>query len=286
MRSLLLVLFLFGCAGGSSGPCQLQQIADLPATLDHNLLQVTGHVNRADTRLLIDTGAERTVLTTATVASLMLPRSKFSLTRLIGVGGAVSNADVFAELELGGAHFSERLAVADIPTIGGLVGGDVLSNYDVEFDLPQGRVRLWHATGGCSASDLPWSGQRSTVPVQITAGDRVLVPVTIDGSPITAILDSGAALSLLQTDVARRLGVSQAALAADPELVVRGVDGGAISVRIHRFTSLSVGEDRISAPRIGVGTTQFDAPDMLLGLNYLRTRRVWISYRSGQMFMQ
>ena len=157
-----LLLFVVACSS-ESGPCRLQPVADLPATLTQNGLEVTARVNRVNTQLVLDTGAELTLLTAATVKSLLLARSQLTVSQLIGVGGAVSNADVYADLQLGTADFQRRFVVADIPGMSGLIGGDVLSNYDVEIDLSGRRVRLWKAST-CNASDLPWSGPRATVP--------------------------------------------------------------------------------------------------------------------------
>jgi predicted aspartyl protease len=284
-RLLPALLLLAACSNADSGPCRLQPVADLAATLDNNRLEVTGQVNGADTVLLIDTGAERTLLTTATVNALQLPRSQRSVTRLIGVGGAVSNADAFADLQLGDADRRQRLAVADIPRLGGVIGGDVLSDYDLELDLPHRRVRLWHASG-CGAADLPWTGPRATIPVQVTAGNRIRLPVTIDGQTLEALLDSGANRNLLQAEAARRAGVSQAALAADGTAIARGIDGGAIALHMHRFGAMTVGGLRIDRPEIGVADFQIQSADMLLGADYLRSRRVWIAYRTGQLFVQ
>src|SRR6266702_2829788 len=105
MWSLILVLLLIACSREPTGPCRLQPVADLPVTLDRHRLEVNGRVNRSDTQLVIDTGAERTVLTAGTVKALLLAHSQRSMTRLTGVGGMVSNADVFADLELGSADF-------------------------------------------------------------------------------------------------------------------------------------------------------------------------------------
>jgi predicted aspartyl protease len=282
--ALTALLLLAACASAPTGPCRLQQAADLPATLDNNRLEVVGRVNGAAVNLLIDTGAERTVITTATVAALQLPRSQRSATRLTGIGGAVSNADVFAQLELGQADFSRRLAVANIPTFGGIVGGDMLSDYDLELDLPNRRVRLWRARG-CGAADLPWTGPLVTVPVDVD-NDRIHLQVRIDGHPVPAILDSGASISLLETDTAAHLGVNPAALEAEPKSLARGVDGGTINVHTHRFTSLAVGADHVAGPRIGVAAFDMGGGVMLLGMDYLRSRRVWIAYRLGQIFIQ
>jgi predicted aspartyl protease len=282
MWRLLPLLLLASCA--ATGPCRLEQVADLPATVDGNRLVVTGQVDDAAVNLLIDTGAERTVLTNDTVAGLQLPRSQRSTTRLTGIGGAVSNADVFAVLGLGRADFRQRLSVANVPNVGGIVGGDMLSRYDLELDVPNRRVRLWHAPG-CHAADIPWTGAHATVPVEVT-GDRVRLGVTIDGQKLEALLDSGAALSLMQADAARRLGVTGAALAADPGARARGVDGAVIGLHSHRFASFSLGGEEIAHAQIGVAAFQLDTADMLLGMDYLRTHRVWVSYRTGELSIQ
>ena len=151
---------------GAVGPCRLQPVADLSATLTQNGIEVTAQVNRVNTQLVLDTGAELTLLTAASVKSLLLARSQFTVSQLIGVGGAVSNADVYADLQLGTADFQRRFVVADLPGMSGLIGGDVLRHYDVEIDLAGRHVRLWKASS-CSASDLPWSGPRVTVPVHV-----------------------------------------------------------------------------------------------------------------------
>ncbi len=275
----LLLLPLAACAGAPAGPCRLQQLADLPVTLDGNRLDVTARVNGAETRLVLDTGAEATVLATGTIAALQLPRSQRSASRLGGVGGVVVNADAYADLDVGGIGVRRRFAVADIPGVGGLLGADVLSGSDVELDLPNRRVRLWRAPG-CGAADLPWSGPRLTVPVEVTGGDLVRVTAMLDGRAVPALIDSGASRSLVKTDAA------DAGVAQDPAIVARGLDGGAIGVRLHRFGTLAVGGDTVDGPRIGVAAFELRPAAMLIGVDWLRTRRVWIAYRTGQLFLQ
>jgi predicted aspartyl protease len=277
------LVLVVACSSESTEPCRLQLAADLPVTPTQNGLVVTAQVNRVNTQLVLDTGAELTLLTAVTVKSLLLARSRLTVTQLIGVGGAVSNADVYADLQLGTSDFQRRFAVADIPGIGGLIGGDVLSNYDVELDLFDQRVRLWKAST-CRANDLPWSGPRTTVPVHVTWGDRLIVTVTLDGKQVNALLDSGSAITLLQTGTARKVGVTT--MSADPELPVHGVAGSTIMVRLHRFQSMRIGNEEIVGPEIGVGDSQLISPEMIIGRDYLRSRRIWISYRTGQVFVQ
>ena len=265
MRSLILVVMIVaGCSTGASGPCRLQTVADLPVTLAHNSIEVKGSVNRSDAWLTIDTGAERTVLATAAVRTFLLAHSQRSRTQLTGVGGTTSDADVYADVQLGSADFQQRLAEADIPGISALVGADMLSDYDVEFDLPHGRFRLWHAPG-CGAVDLPWVGPRSTMAIQVTGRGQLRVPVLVNGKAVNAMLDSGSGVTLLRTDAAQRLGVTAADMAADPQILVRGIGTGRVSVRLHRFNTLDVGGDRTVAPEIGVGEIQIGSEEVISG---------------------
>jgi predicted aspartyl protease len=252
-RLLGILLLVVACSRESAGPCRLQPVAELPATLAQNGIEVTAQVNRVSTQLVVDTGQELTLLTAATVKSLLLARSQLTVSQLIGVGGAVSNADVYADLQLGTADFQRRFVVANIPAMSGLIGGDVLSHYDVEIDLSGRRVRLWQASS-CSASDLPWSGPRGTIPAHVTWGDRLIVTITLNGKQVDALLDSGSAISLLQTETAGEVGVT--GMSADSEVPVHGIAGSTIMVRLHRFGFMRIGNDQIEGPEIGIGDSQ------------------------------
>ena len=67
---------------------------------------------------------------------------------------------------------------------------------------------------------------------------------------------------------------------------LHGIDGGFISVRIHRFKSMSVGQDQMYSPLIGIGDSQFVSSEMILGFDYLRGRKIWIAFRARKIFMQ
>ena len=72
----------------------------------------------------------------------------------------------------------------------------------------------------------------------------------------------------------------------DTMVSIRGIGVGSAMVRFHRFASMDVGQDHIPSPLIAVGETQSIAPDMLLGLDYLKGHRIWISYRARQVVIQ
>jgi hypothetical protein len=80
-RAGLLLLTLFGfaaCAGDPATPraygiCPLMPLAEMPLEERGNLLFVRAKINDSTATLLVDTGAERTLLTEAAVARLRLP---------------------------------------------------------------------------------------------------------------------------------------------------------------------------------------------------------------------
>ena len=124
---------------------------------------------------------------------------------MTGVAGTVSDADVYADLQLGRADFQERLAEANVPGIAGLVGADMLSEYDVEFNLPDGRFRLWRAPG-CEAADLPWTGPRSTMPMRVTGGGQLRVPVRSMARPWTRYWTAAPASAYCKLTLRKDLG--------------------------------------------------------------------------------
>ena len=71
-------------------------------------------------------------------------------------------------------------------------------------------------------------------------------------------------------------------MAADPKSTAVGVDGNVVPGHVHRFATLQVGSERIAPAYIFVS----DAPKSLLGVDFLRNHRVWISYPHGLLYIQ
>jgi predicted aspartyl protease len=289
MWRLFPLILLAACAHDGTGSCRMQQVADLAATVDQNGLGVTGQVEHTDIRLAIDTAAAETVLTPATASTLLLARAGGSHNQQSGhrhgaESGTTANANAFADISLGTADFQRQFRVADATKLGGVIGADLLSDYDLELDLPDHRLRLWRAPG-CGLADLPWTGPHEAVPMQVTGGELLRLPVTIDGQTVEAVLDTAAPVSLLQANAARRLGVTSAQLSADTTIAAHGVGGGAAQARLHRFGAIIVGQDRVVGPRIGVADFPLETGEMVLSLDYLADRHVWVSYRTGQVFI-
>ena len=55
--------------------------------------------------------------------------------------------------------------------------------------------------------------------------------------------------------------------------------------RRHVFGEVQIGPERLKRLTMLVGGTMLGGGDMLLGLDYLTSRRVWLSYATRQLFV-
>jgi hypothetical protein len=167
----------------------------------------------------------------------------------------------------------------------GLLGGDLLSFFDIDLDLPARQLTLF-SVEGCAGRFLPWAGPYEAISIQLGMRSRTqpLVPVRLDGQPLLAVLDSGASASFVNLRGMRRLGLTTAMLANDPAMTA-GVVGGMVSGRLHRFVALQVGPVVMREPSLLTVPVPTPIFDLLVGLDVWRTHRVWISYATSQIFV-
>ena len=117
----------------------------------------------------------------------------------------------------------------------------------------------------------------TVLPLVVTPEREALLSVRINGQTLVALLDTGSRATLLTEQAARRLGL-HAPISANTS---RGVDGERLPLGHVRVREMAVGEDVRRDVPVSIAPLQLGRGDMLLGLDYLRQRRVWISYRHG-----
>lgn len=297
MRALIpLLLLLIAGLGGCAAPnaCPLVPLAEMPLDTRDNLMFVTAIISGQPVRLLVDTGAERTVLTEATVARLGLPHDTQHLTRSIGIGGSSANWDVdISGIVLGQTRFPvDHVAVGNFtidhiagPRTDGLLGADILLAFDVDIDSAAHRLTLYRVRR-CPGAVPPWSEPAIAINGLDTRRDRLLVPITLDGVAGMAVLDTGAQATSIGMQLARRLGLSVASLETDRTVMAHGAAPRAVPVHVHQFHELLVGgEARIEDPTLAVVPNDSAIGDALLGGDFLRGRRVWLSFATRRMFV-
>lgn len=276
--------------------CTVSTAAALPLVRTAGHVTTLARIEGTDVPLLVDTGSSVTALDGATAARLGLRRDPRQRSAVIGIGGTARPLAmlVVRRLALGGIGFADlRLTLGDFNTgwpadarIAGILGADLLSRYDVEIDGPGGRLLL-HDVAGCSGRFLDWPGSYDALPLTPMAGARLeQAPVRVDGRVLLALVDTGASQSVLFGPALRRLGAAAAPAPGDRAGFGLGaVAGQRVATVLRRFDTLQVGGDTVTGPSLAMVRDGPLALDMILGLDYLGTRRVWLSYATRQLFV-
>ena len=297
MRKLvvLLPLLLAACADPGAR-CGFAGQGTLPIAPLGSFAAVPATVNAEPVRLVVDTGAGHTVLSSdAARRGGVAPDLQHTI-RATGIGGTATYATGRIDsLRLGDIPVEPAVVTVmeSVPLADGNLGMDILGDVDLDIDLPAGRIAL-HRGLLCPGAAPPWgvpATELRTVAVlpralPATARPRLLlVGIELDGQPALALLDTGAGRSVVARAFAARLGVDAAALAASPPLALAGLSPESGQGRIWRFREVGIAGRRFAAPSMLVADLHDAGFDVLLGMDYLRRHRVWLSYRARRVFV-
>ena len=274
----------------ADAPCRAVPVAATTLVDNWGFLAFPATIGGVPVSLLLDTGADAGLVTADAARRLGLPLDPTLRTLVQGTGGVYGDAPgaMLRDLAIGGVTMpAMRVPVGALPSAPrieppavGLVGGDLLAGLEVDIDVPAHRLALQRLAGDCR-DFRPWPG---AVPVPlIREGARLLVPVTLDGHPLRALVDSGARANTLDTAAAERLGVSAATLAGDPGGEAAGVDLHPLAYHWHQFRALEIGGVVLHRPVLTVSRLQEQT--LLLGADFLASRRVWLSTATARMFI-
>ncbi len=280
----------------ASGQTCLQRLqASAPLRDDDGFISLPATIGGRPVSLLVDTGSDNGMLTKAGAARLGLGRDPGRRVVLQGTGGDGPSAAFasYPDLRVGGLLLpGGSLAVGVLPgmpvlapPIAGLIGADLLSRYDVEFDLPRHRIGFWTAAGSAACTGPPgWRPPFETIPLT-RLGDRLALVARLDGQPISVLLDTGARSRILSTQAAARLGVDADRLGLDPGGVTAGIDLHESVYHWHRFRSLVIGGETFDRPVLTVAPLD-ERVDLLLGADWFAAHDVWIDWRTNRLFVR
>lgn len=247
---------------------------------------------RGPHRFVIDTAATRTAILPGYFAALGKSPTVVGGQTVQGVGGAAS-IDLIALSDLAVAGRTvERLEGYALPAspvdqlgVQGILGADVLSRHVLVLDAPR---RDWRLETKLADADVANSG----APFTLDDGQTPRLTVMIDGQAIPAIVDTGAARTIMNWAAAQALGVDQ----ADPGLQhggsASGVGAAATSVVRHTFKNLELaGQSRRDAElRIAdlpvFGALGFgEGPAIIVGMDQFADRRLVIDYPNRRIYL-
>jgi hypothetical protein len=179
--------------------------------------------------------------------------------------------------------------------IDGVLGQDVLARFDVEFDLPRGRLRLHPRAEPddreARRPEVTWAGAMRCVPLRRAPGAFAVVDVQIGDSVVPGIWDTGAANTYLNWPAARALGLSPD---GDPRVRASGNASGLEGQQVARHAAsgvalalagatLTPGDVRLSDLPVFKPFGLDARPAVLLGVDRMRDRPWLLSYSTREL---
>jgi predicted aspartyl protease len=288
--------------------CHYHQAAILPVSYDGDRMLADTKVNGADVPMLIDSGAMRTHLIRDQAQKLGLHFGSTSMTSY-GVGGKSSVSYTVADdVVIGPSHGKdvELLVVDDVGgarKYGGLIGADFLFRADVEISPADGQIKFFVAKDCASPFLARWDGAISRVELRGGTGEdnRPRVTVEINGKRITALIDSGADRTVLDTRGAARVGLTpdSPGVKLDPQKE-SGIGSHLLSSWSVPLETVTIGDETIRNVRVEMAdmhsamlhdtNTQAvfelseSQPLMILGADFLRAHHVLFARSQGQFY--
>jgi tetratricopeptide (TPR) repeat protein/predicted aspartyl protease len=281
-------------AAGSAN-CTIESV-ELPVYMSGLRPHVKAGVNGEEVSFLLDSGAFYSMIAPAAAERLKLPlrRGPDSL-RVYGVGGRTESQVTRVErFTLKRTVFNnvEFIVAGNLPGGGavGLLGQNFLGLADIEYDLANGLMRFHYPSAGCKSARLAyWARSQAVAEVELedARGDYLphLVGVaSVNGARVRVVFDTGASVSILSTQAARRAGLTTDTQGVVSAGKARGVGNREIQTWVGPVRKFALGEEQISDTRLRFGDIGLLDADMLIGADFFLSHRIYFAKSQGKVY--
>lgn len=295
----------YGAAAAAAQNCRLIRIDEWSVLPDIPQPVLEGTINGRPIGVLIDTGMageEGALLERALARRLGVPVMPDPNRTAGGIGGETRvEIGLISEIRIGQAKRQNwRVLVAgeqQRDTGVFLIGNRFFKDHELEFDLSRQRVRLFKSEDCRGVSLAYWARSATEVPVKINKW--ITVKLLLNGTPVVAMLDSGAATTVIDTSVIARIGAASQLRTAPPGRCLRGFGKQAVQSQIGEFDTFAIGDELIRNPKIYFADLRkdvprdrflffeipvYELPEMILGADFLHAHRVLVSQPHGKLF--
>ena len=293
--SLIALLGALAAPMPPANKCQAAKIAEFPITMAGRQPMVDARFGDKAARFILDSGAFYSTISRASAAEFGLKVTAApDWFRLKGIGGettaGIAETDTFS---LAGIKLPKVGFIVGGSDMGsaGLIGQNILGIADVEYDLPHSAVRLMKTEGCGRASLAYWAGDKPYTMIELEGTPEgafrphTIATVVLNGVKIKAVFDSGAQSSLLSLATAKRLGITP----NTPGVEFVG-NGGGLGTRrlptwLATFDKIDIGGEAITKPKIRIAQLDLSNADMLIGVDFFLTHRMFVSNTNHKMFI-
>jgi len=258
-----------------------------------NRAVATVKINGTTVPLTVDSGAFFSFLTEATANQLKLwlrplPNGMY-VTGIVGdVEAYVTTVERLGLLngELKNIQF---IVGGNEPGAGtmGLLGRDILSFTDTEYDLAHGVIRFVSPNKDCDKSNMAyWAGDAPVSQVGLLREYHAKTPairadVQLNGHAVEAMFDTGAS-TIVSLGTAHRVGVKDADMT--PAVQIYGLGREKADSWIAPFDKFELGGEAVIHNRLEVGDIDMPDADMLVGIDFFLSHRIYVSKKQSKMY--
>ena len=298
-----LIALLIGCGAclgapeslGAEKKCKIAKVVDLPITMNSLRPTIDVKINNRDAKFILDSGAFYSMISSATAAeyNLKTTHAPLGLT-VIGIGGAADvRVATVKEFSIVGITLKNREFLVGGSDVGnaGLLGQNLLEQFDVEYDLATGVIRLFH-TEDCDHTLLAYwlaPGQAySSMPIdRIDPWHPHTIGVAyVNDKQIRVEFDTGAFTSLLSLKAAERAGVKPDSPGVVASGYTSGIGRGVTKEYIAPFASFKIGDgEEIKNTKLRIADIGVDNADMLVGADFFVSHRIFVANREHKLFL-
>jgi tetratricopeptide (TPR) repeat protein len=300
--SIRFIALLAGCWAVLGAPpavaaakCKISKVVELPITMNSLRPTIAVKINNRDAKFVLDSGAFYSMMSSATAAEYNLRTNPGPLgLRVTGVGGAADvRVATVKEFSIVGVTLKNVEFLVGGSEVGneGLLGQNLLEQFDVEYDLARGAIRLFH-TEDCNHTLLAYwltPGQAySSMPIEyIDAWHPHTIGVGyVNDKKIRATFDTGAFTSILSLKAAERAGVKP----DSPGVVALGYTGGIgrsmTKEYIATFATFKIGDgEEIKNARLLIADLGDDNADMLVGADFFVSHRIFVANKEHRLYL-
>jgi clan AA aspartic protease (TIGR02281 family) len=289
----------------AANKCEMRKVAELPIDMRGSQPTLAVKINGKDARFLLDSGAFYSMISAATADEYGLKTaSGFMNLKVKGIGGTqdarTTRVQQFSigNIVLNDAQF--MVAGSEVGSgLSGILGQNMLKNFEVEYDLGHGIVRLFQSKNCDNIVLAYWLAPNedySKVPILSLAesGAHTVGYALINGKKIAVMFDSGAGTSIVSSQAAENAGVKLNSDAVVPAGFSRGIGQGFMQTYIGRFSSFKIGDgEEIKSAKLRIGKGNLGGEDMLIGADFFMSHRIFVgnnehvlylSYTGGPVF--
>ena len=313
--AMALAMLVVSAGGASAADCSALQIRNSikmePIAHDGRMV-VPITLNGVEKKFLFDTGGGLNLIFRSAIQDLKLPeyRSNYHSSDLYG-GDSDSFIQV-REVEFGAAK-TDTVQLQVMADLGSARGGQPFDGIlsigfflrdDIDLDFGARRVNFF-STDHCDGRVVYWPHQvLSVIPIKVENG-HIDIPVTLDGHPLTAMIDTGATGTVLNlTRAQEKIGFSPTSTDAPPGVPKDNPDRQSY---FRRFSTLSLDGVTVQNPLILIRPLTFGGSDnsmvpgsraerrddeanrlsrdMIVGMDVLRHLHIYIAMKEEKLYV-